>query len=62
LRARRGISTRRPSSRSAKATDRLAARVAHVEAAARAEGRTIGDLDAGERDRFWAEAKLATSR
>jgi uncharacterized protein YabN with tetrapyrrole methylase and pyrophosphatase domain len=44
------------------ANDRLAARVAHVEAAARAAGKTIGDLDAGERDRFWAAAKLATSR
>ena len=46
----------------AEATDRLATRVAHVEAAARAEGRTIGDLDAGERDRFWEAAKRATSR
>ena len=46
----------------AEATDRLATRVAHVEAAARAEGRTIGDLDAGERDRFWEAAKRATTR
>jgi len=46
----------------AAATDRLAVRVAHVEAAAQAEGRTIGDLDSDERDRFWAAAKLATSR
>ena len=44
------------------ATDRLATRIAHVEGAARAAGKTIGDLDAGERDRLWAAAKLATSR
>jgi MazG family protein len=45
----------------AEATDRLAARVAHVEEAAGGTGRTIGDLDAGERDRYWAAAKRETS-
>jgi MazG family protein len=42
------------------ATDRLAARVRHVEAAARGAGKTLGDLDAPERDRLWADAKRAT--
>jgi MazG family protein len=42
------------------ATDRLAARVRHVEAAARRAGKTLGDLDAAERDRLWADAKRAT--
>jgi MazG family protein len=46
----------------AEAADRLSARVAHVETAARAEGKSIEELDASERDRFWAAAKLATSR
>jgi len=39
------------------ATDRLAARVGHVETAARALGRSIGELDATERDRLWRDAK-----
>ena len=42
------------------ATDRLAARVRHVETAARGAGKTLGDLDAAERDRLWADAKRAT--
>jgi MazG family protein len=42
------------------ATDRLTARVRHVEAAARAAGKTIAELDAPERDRFWHDAKRAT--
>jgi tetrapyrrole methylase family protein/MazG family protein len=43
------------------ATDRLAARVAHVEAAARAAGTTLADLDVAERDRLWNDAKRATA-
>jgi MazG family protein len=42
------------------ATDRLAARVRHVEAAARDAGTTLAALDAAARDRLWAEAKRAT--
>src|SRR5262245_10118582 len=41
------------------ATSRLARRVAHVEAAARAGSRSLGQLDAAERDRLWEEAKAA---
>ena len=44
------------------ATDRLAARVRHVEGAARVAGKTIADLDASERDRLWDDAKRATSQ
>jgi tetrapyrrole methylase family protein/MazG family protein len=43
------------------ASDRLAVRVRHVERAASATGRRLRDLDAGERDRLWDEAKAATS-
>jgi MazG family protein len=42
------------------ATDRLAARVRHIEAAAAAAGTTIGALDAPTRDRLWNDAKRAT--
>ena len=42
------------------ATDRLAARIRHVEAAARGAGKTLADLDPAERDRLWAAAKHAT--
>jgi tetrapyrrole methylase family protein/MazG family protein len=40
------------------ATARLEARVGHVEAAARATGRALGDLDDAERDRLWKAAKV----
>ncbi len=43
------------------ATDRLAARVGHVEAAARRNGKGLGDLDDAERDRLWDDAKRATT-
>jgi MazG family protein len=43
------------------ATDRLAARVRHVEAAAAAAGRGLADLDAASRDRLWRDAKRATA-
>jgi MazG family protein len=43
------------------ATDRLGARVRHVEQAASATGRRLRDLDAAERDRLWDAAKRATS-
>ena len=39
------------------ATSRLARRVAHVEAAARAAARPLADLDPVERDRLWEAAK-----
>jgi MazG family protein len=42
------------------ATDRLAARVRHVEAAAVAAGTTIAALDPPARDRLWEDAKRAT--
>jgi MazG family protein len=42
------------------ATDRLAARVRHVEKLARGAGKTLADLDAAERDRLWTDAKRAT--
>ncbi len=42
------------------ATDRLAARVHHVEQAAAAAGRTLAALDPDERDRLWRDAKTAT--
>jgi MazG family protein len=42
------------------ASDRLAARVAHVDAHARARGTTLADLDAVERERLWQSAKDAT--
>jgi MazG family protein len=42
------------------ATDRLAARVHHVEAAAQVAGTTIGELEGAARDRLWDEAKRAT--
>jgi MazG family protein len=42
------------------ATERLARRVTHVEAVARATGTTLGALDAPTRDRLWDEAKRAT--
>ncbi|HXJ33905.1 MAG TPA: nucleoside triphosphate pyrophosphohydrolase [Candidatus Eisenbacteria bacterium] len=42
------------------ATDRLAARVRHVEQAAAAAGRTLAALDPDERDRLWRDAKTAT--
>jgi MazG family protein len=41
------------------ATGRLARRVRHVEAAAQAEERALGQLGAAERDRLWEEAKAA---
>jgi tetrapyrrole methylase family protein/MazG family protein len=41
------------------ATDRLAARVGHVEAAAHRAGTTLRDLDDTARDRLWREAKDA---
>lgn len=41
------------------ATGRLLQRFAHVEAMVDAAGRRLEDLDAGERDRLWAEAKRA---
>jgi MazG family protein len=41
------------------ATSRLARRVAHVEAAARASGRALDALDEAERDRLWEAAKAA---
>ncbi len=42
------------------ATDRLAARVRHVESAARRAGKRLDELDAVARDRLWADAKRAT--
>jgi MazG family protein len=42
------------------ATDRLAARIRHVEAAATAAGTTIAALDPTARDRLWEDAKRAT--
>src|SRR5262249_36142370 len=44
------------------AVDRLDARARHVEHAAAALGRTLGDLDDAERDRLWALAKQALDR
>ncbi len=41
------------------ATGRLAARVAHVEAALRISGRSLDTLDDAERDRLWQAAKDA---
>jgi MazG family protein len=41
------------------ATSRLAGRVAHVETAARAAGRSLETLDDAERDRLWEAAKVA---
>lgn len=43
------------------ATARLVRRVTHVEAAARATGRTLDTLDEAERDRLWETAKAADS-
>jgi MazG family protein len=43
------------------ATDRLTARVAHVEAAARRAGTTLVALDETQRERLWREAKQATA-
>jgi uncharacterized protein YabN with tetrapyrrole methylase and pyrophosphatase domain len=43
------------------ATDRLAARVRHVEASARASGRSLAELGPPERDRLWEQAKAAMS-
>jgi MazG family protein len=44
------------------ATTRLVARVAHVEAAARASGRSLEALDDAERDRLWDAAKDAAGQ
>jgi MazG family protein len=41
------------------ATTRLGRRVAHVEAAARAQARALAQLEPAERDRLWDEAKGA---
>lgn len=43
------------------ATARLARRVAHVEAAARAAGLALEELDDAGRDRLWTAAKAATA-
>ncbi len=43
------------------ATERLAARVTHVEHAAGAAGTTLRELDPAERDRLWEDAKRATA-
>ncbi len=41
------------------ATTRLARRVVHVEAAAEAAARSLGQLEPSERDRLWEDAKAA---
>ena len=43
------------------ATDRLAARVRHVEQATASQGTTLAELDVATRDRLWADAKRATA-
>jgi MazG family protein len=43
------------------ATDRLIARVGHIEAVATASGTTLDALDTATRDRLWNEAKIATA-
>jgi len=40
---------------------RFVRRVQHMEAGARASGRSLGDLDAKELDVLWQEAKHATA-
>ena len=41
------------------ATDRFAARFAHIEAALRTQGRAVSDASAEEQDRLWDAAKVA---